>query len=42
VNTIRKALSGLIEKGHIAEYINENGRIDTNNDGTLYIVFFTE
>ncbi len=41
-NTIRKALRGLIEKGHIAEYLNENGRIDTNNDGTLYIIFLPE
>ncbi|MBM3210627.1 hypothetical protein FJZ33_00290 [Candidatus Poribacteria bacterium] len=41
-NTIRKALRGLIEKGHIAEYLNENGRIDTNNDGTLYIILLPE
>ena len=38
-NTVRKALRGLVDKGHIAEYVNENGRVDTNNEGTLYIVF---
>ncbi len=38
-NTVRKALRGLVEKGHIAEYVNENGRVDTSNEGTLYIVF---
>ena len=38
-NTMRKALRGLIEKGHIAEYIDERGRVDINNEGTLYIVF---
>lgn len=41
-NTVRKALRGLIEKGHIAEYVNERGRVDANNDGTLYIVFLPE
>lgn len=41
-NTVRKALRGLIAKGHIAEYVNERGRVDTNNDGTLYIVFLPE
>ena len=41
-NTVRKALRGLIEKGHIAEYVNEKGRVDTNNDGTLYIVFLPD
>jgi len=41
-NTVRKALHGLIEKGHVTEYINENGRPDINNDGTLYIVFLPD
>ena len=41
-NTIRKALHGLIEKGHIAEYINEKNRVDVNEEGTLYIVLLPE
>ncbi len=37
-NTVRKALRGLLDKGHIVEYIDDTGRVDINNDGTLYIV----
>jgi len=41
-NTVRKALRGLLEMGHIAEYIDDTGRVDINNDGTLYIVYLPE
>lgn len=41
-NTVRKALRGLVDKGHIAEYIDDTGRIDINNNGTLYIVCLPE
>jgi hypothetical protein len=41
-NTVRKALRGLLDKGHIAEYIDDSGRIDINNNGTLYIVHLPE